>query len=90
MHFVHQPGRGDDPLPLVMTHGWPGTVWEIAPLGAARWPIPSAHAARPAPIPSTSSCPSIPGFGFSGEPIEGTDVDANRRAVGGAHGSARL
>ena len=31
VHFIHQRGRGTSPLPLVMTHGWPGTVWEMLP-----------------------------------------------------------
>ncbi len=29
LHFVHQPAVGPDPLPLLLVHGWPGSVWEF-------------------------------------------------------------
>ena len=29
LHFIHQPGVGPDPLPLLLSHGWPGSVWEF-------------------------------------------------------------
>jgi hypothetical protein len=29
LHFIHQPGVGPDPLPLLLVHGWPGSVWEF-------------------------------------------------------------
>ena len=28
LHFLREPGRGPDPLPLVLTHGWPWTFWD--------------------------------------------------------------
>ena len=72
LHFVHQKGRGPAALPLVMTHGWPGTIWEMLPSVRAL----SDPAARGGDAAETFDVvvPSIPGFGFSGEPAEGTDV----------------
>src|SRR5688572_5465338 len=29
LHFIHQPGVGPSPLPLLISHGWPGSVWEF-------------------------------------------------------------
>jgi microsomal epoxide hydrolase len=29
LHFIHEPGKGPDPLPLLLMHGWPGSVWEF-------------------------------------------------------------
>jgi Epoxide hydrolase N terminus len=29
LYFVHQPGVGPNPLPLLLSHGWPGSVWEF-------------------------------------------------------------
>jgi microsomal epoxide hydrolase len=72
VHFVHQRGRGTSPLPLVMTHGWPGTVWEMLPSVRALSDPQSVGAAAADGFDVV--VPSIPGFGFSGEPAEGTDV----------------
>ena len=30
LHYLHRPGTGPDPLPLVLTHGWPWTFWDFA------------------------------------------------------------
>ena len=72
LHFVHQRGRGPSPVPLLMTHGWPGTVWEMLPSVTAL-SDPAAHGGAPADAFDVI-VPSIPGFGFSGEPAEGTDI----------------
>src|SRR5688572_20491836 len=40
LHFIHEPGRGTHPLPLLLLHGWPGSVWEfnrLIPLLAERF-----------------------------------------------------
>ncbi len=72
VHFIQERGRGPEPLPLVMSHGWPGTFWEMLP--------PVRQLANPALYGGEAQdafsvvVPSIPGFGFSGEPLEGTDV----------------
>jgi pimeloyl-ACP methyl ester carboxylesterase len=75
IHFIHAPGKGPDPLPLLMTHGWPGSFLEmtrILPLLTD----PGAHGgdARDA---FTLIVPSIPGYGFSGRPRRrGMNVEA--------------
>ncbi len=66
IHFIHARGRGPNPLPLVLTHGWPGSFLEmldILPLLTD----PAAHGgdARDA---FDVIVPSIPGFGFSDRP----------------------
>jgi hypothetical protein len=63
IHFVHQPGKGPAPLPLVLTHGWPGSFIEmerIIPLLSD----PAAHGGDPAAAFHVV-VPSLPGFGFS-------------------------
>ena len=72
IHYLHHRGRGPSPLPLVMTHGWPGTVWEILPtVGPLSDPV--VHGAEAADAFDVV-VPSIPGFGLSGAPREGTDL----------------
>ncbi len=66
IHFVHQPGNGPAPLPLVITHGWPGSFAEmeqIIPLLAD----PGAHGGDPADAFHVV-VPSLPGYGFSPPP----------------------
>ena len=75
IHFIHEAGRGPAPLPLVLTHGWPGSFVEmlkIIPLLTD----PAAHGGDPADA-FTVIAPSIPGYGFSSRPKErGTSVFA--------------
>lgn len=66
LHVVHAPGRGPNPLPILLTHGWPGSFLEYLKL----LPLlcdPGAHGADPADA-FTVIVPSLPGFGFSGPP----------------------
>ena len=72
IHFVHEKGRGPAPLPLLVTHGWPGTSWEMLPIvpGLSN---PTAHGGDAADAFDVVA-PDIPGFGFSGEQAEGTDM----------------
>ena len=66
VHFLHVPGRGPKPLPLLLTHGWPGSFLEflkIIPLLAD----PAAHGGD-AGDSFTVVIPSIPGYGFSDRP----------------------
>lgn len=66
IHFVHQRGAGPDPMPLVLTHGWPGSFLEmeaIIPLLAD----PGAHGADPRDSFHVVA-PSLPGFGYSSPP----------------------
>lgn len=66
IHFIHVRSRHADALPMIMTHGWPGSVLEllkvIDPLTN-----PTAHGASAADA-FHLVIPSIPGFGFSGKP----------------------
>lgn len=66
LHFIHQPGHGPSPMPLVLTHGWPGSFTEmerVIPLLAD----PGAHGGDPADAFHVV-VPSLPGFGFSAAP----------------------
>lgn len=66
VHFVHQRGVGPRPLPLILTHGWPGSFVEmerIIPLLAD----PGAHGGDPADAFHVV-VPSLPGYGFSQAP----------------------
>lgn len=68
VHFLHQQGVGPDPMPLVLTHGWPGSFVEmlhIIPMLAD----PVAHGGR-AEDAFTVVVPSIPGYGFSDRPTK--------------------
>ncbi len=77
IHFLHVRSRHPDALPLIITHGWPGSVFEllktIGPLTN-----PTAHGGR-AEDAFHLVIPSLPGFGFSGKPT-GTGWDPDRIA----------
>jgi pimeloyl-ACP methyl ester carboxylesterase len=66
IHFLHVRSPHRDALPLVMTHGWPGSIVEflkvIGPLAD-----PTAHGGDPADAFHVV-CPSLPGYGFSDKP----------------------
>jgi hypothetical protein len=66
IHFIHVRSRHANALPLIMTHGWPGSVFEllkvIGPLTD-----PTAHGGR-AEDAFHLVLPSMPGYGFSGKP----------------------
>jgi pimeloyl-ACP methyl ester carboxylesterase len=69
VHVVHAPGAGPDPLPLLLTHGWPSSFLEylnVLPLLTD----PSAHGGVATDAFSVVA-PSLPGFGFSGPPPAG-------------------
>jgi pimeloyl-ACP methyl ester carboxylesterase len=71
VHFVHLHGDGPDPLPIVLTHGWPGSFLELAGLGDRL-----AHPDRYGADPTTSFdvvIPSLPGFTFSAQRPERTN-----------------
>src|ERR687889_2137105 len=68
IHFIHIKSRHEDALPLIMTHGWPGSVVElldtIGPLTD-----PTAHGGSPRDA-FHLVLPSLPGYGFSAAPTE--------------------
>jgi len=68
IHFIHVRSRHENALPLIITHGWPGSVVEL--LGTVG-PLtdPTAHGGR-AEDAFDLVLPSLPGYGFSGEPTE--------------------
>jgi microsomal epoxide hydrolase len=56
LHFIHEPGRGPNPIPLLLSHGWPGSVFEfykLIPLLTQRFSVVA---------------PSLPGYGLSFKP----------------------
>jgi pimeloyl-ACP methyl ester carboxylesterase len=68
IHFIHVRSQHEDAMPLIMTHGWPGSVIElletVGPLTD-----PTAHGGQ-AQDAFHLVLPSLPGYGFSGEPTE--------------------
>lgn len=57
IHFIHQRSARADALPLVISHGWPGSIVEFAKV------------IEPLTRDFHVVCPSLPGFGFSGKPV---------------------
>jgi pimeloyl-ACP methyl ester carboxylesterase len=68
IHFIHVKSRHESALPLIITHGWPGSVIEMLEvIGPLTDPTAYGGAAEDA---FDLVIPSIPGYGFSGEPQE--------------------
>ncbi|HEX2462104.1 MAG TPA: epoxide hydrolase, partial [Vicinamibacterales bacterium] len=79
IHFIHVKSRHPNAMPLIMTHGWPGSVIElletVGPLTD-----PTSHGGTPEDA-FHLVLPSLPGYGFSGEPAElGWDAGRTARA----------
>jgi len=68
IHFIHVRSQHEDALPLIMTHGWPGSVIELLD-SVGPLTDPTAHGGS-AEDAFHLVLPSIPGYGFSGEPTE--------------------
>ncbi len=87
IHFIHVRSPHENALPLIMTHGWPGSVVElletVGPLTD-----PTAHGGSPEDA-FHLVLPSLPGYGFSSEPTE-LGWDASRTARAWAELMARL
>jgi pimeloyl-ACP methyl ester carboxylesterase len=66
LHFIHEPGIGPKPLPLLLSHGWPGSVWEFHQL-IPLLTDPARFGGDPADA-FTVVAPSLPGYGFSFRP----------------------
>jgi microsomal epoxide hydrolase len=74
IHFIHVKGSGRDPETIVLTHGWPGSVWELYDVIE-----PLAHPEKFGGEPDDGLnvvVPSLIGYGFSGKP---------RRPIGPAY-----
>ena len=79
IHFIHVKSKHPDALPVIVTHGWPGSIIEqlkiIGPLTD-----PTAHGGNAADAFDVV-IPSLPGYGFSGKPtVAGWDVPHIARA----------
>jgi pimeloyl-ACP methyl ester carboxylesterase len=66
IHFVHEKGKGPDPFPLILTHGWPGSFAEMLKL-VPLLVDPAAHGGDPTDAFDVV-VPSLPGYGFSDRP----------------------
>ena len=66
IHFIHQRSSHPDAFPLIITHGWPGSVVEFAKI-IEPLTEPTRHGGR-AEDAFHVVCPSLPGYGFSGRP----------------------
>src|SRR6201981_3025390 len=68
IHFIHVQSKHENALPLIMTHGWPGSVIELL---ETMGPLtdPTAHDGT-AEDAFHLVLPSVPGYGFSAEPTE--------------------
>src|SRR3954465_5665171 len=68
VHFIHVRSEHEDAMPLIMTHGWPGSVIELLEtVGPLTDPTAYGGTAEDA---FHLVLPSVPGYGFSGEPTE--------------------
>ncbi len=69
VHFIHEPAREGQGIPLILTHGWPSSFLEYLPL------VPLLTAPRAHGIPGPAFdlvIPSLPGYGFSERPAHAT------------------
>jgi pimeloyl-ACP methyl ester carboxylesterase len=77
IHFIREPGCGPKPIPLIISHGWPSTFWDmqkvIRPLAD-----PAAFGGDPADAFDVF-VPSLPGFGFS-TPVPRAGINSCRTA----------
>jgi pimeloyl-ACP methyl ester carboxylesterase len=68
IHFIHVRSKHENALPLIMTHGWPGSVIELLDV-VGPLTDPTAHGGQAADA-FHLVLPSLPGYGFSGEPTQ--------------------
>jgi hypothetical protein len=78
VHFIHERGKGPDPMPLVLTHGWPSTFFEFSKI-VPLLTDPESHGGDPADTFDVV-VPSLPGMGSPTVPP--------RRASRGAYPSS--
>ena len=69
IHFIHEQGKGPNPMPLIMTHGWPGSFFEMSKI-IPLLTDPGGHGGDPADAFDVV-VPSMPGYGFSDHPTQG-------------------
>ncbi len=68
LHFIHLRGKGPNPFPLLLIHGWPGSIVEFLEL-IGPLTDPAAHGGDPANSFDVV-IPALPGFGFGGQPTD--------------------
>ena len=68
VHFIHVKSRHENALPLIVTHGWPGSVIELLEV-VGPLTDPTAHGGAPDDA-FDLVVPSLPGYGFSAEPTD--------------------
>jgi pimeloyl-ACP methyl ester carboxylesterase len=79
VHFIHVKSSHENALPLIMTHGWPGSVIELID-SVGPLTDPTAHGGR-AEDAFHLVLPSLPGYGLSGQPVEiGWDLGRTAQA----------
>ena len=84
IHFIHVRSKHEDALPIVVCHGWPGSIVEQLKL-IGRLTDPTAHGAS-ASDAFHVVIPSMPGYGFSGKPTDdGLGSRAHRQGLRRAH-----
>ena len=66
IHFIHEQGHGPNPKPLLLIHGWPGSIYEFMQI-IPMLTDPAAHGGD-AKDSFTVIAPSLPGYGFSDHP----------------------
>ena len=66
LHYLHVPGKGPNPTPLLLLHGWPGSVFEFLDI-IPRLTDPAAYGGDPKDA-FTVIAPSLPGYGLSFAP----------------------
>ncbi len=72
IHFIHEPGKGPNPMPLILTHGWPWTFWDLHKVIG---PLTDPAAFGGDPRESFDVVvPSLPGYGFS-TPLTTTGIN---------------
>ena len=69
VHFMHERGKGRSPIPLILTHGWPGSFVEMIRM-IPLLTDPAAHGGN-SDDAFDVVVPSLPGFGFSDRPAHG-------------------
>ena len=68
VHFVHERGKGPNPIPLLITHGWPSSFVEMLGL-VPMLTDPASHGGK-ASDSFDVIVPSVPGYGFSERPLQ--------------------
>lgn len=77
IHFIHEPGKGPRPIPLILTHGWPWTFWDFQHLiGPLTDPVAHGGSADDA---FDVIVPSLPGFALS-TPLARTGIGFTQTA----------